>query len=91
MPRYVIERDIAGAGKMSAEELNAISRKSCDVLQAMGSRIQWDHSYVTDDKVYCVYIAANEELIREHAQKGGFPADRISEVKAVIDPTSSEG
>ncbi len=91
MPRYVIERDIDGAGKLSAEELHAISQKSCDVLHAMGSKIQWDHSYVTEDKVYCVYIAENEELIREHAQKGGFPANRISEVKAVIDPTSSEG
>jgi hypothetical protein len=91
MPRYVIEREIAGAGKMSAEELQAVSQKSCEVLHAMGPRIQWDHSYVTDDKVYCVYIAANEELVREHAQKGGFPANRISEVKAVIDPISSEG
>jgi hypothetical protein len=91
MPRYVIEREIAGAGKMSPEELQAVSQKSCEVLQAMGPQIQWDHSYVTDDKVYCVYIAANEELVREHAQKGGFPANRISEVKAVIDPISSEG
>jgi hypothetical protein len=91
MPRYVIEREIAGAGKMSAEELQAVSQKSCEVLHAMGPQIQWDHSYVTDDKVYCVYIAANEELVREHAQKGGFPANRISEVKAVIDPISSEG
>jgi hypothetical protein len=76
---------------MSAEELQAVSQKSCEVLHAMGPQIQWDHSYVTDDKVYCVYIAANEELVREHAQKGGFPANRISEVKAVIDPISSEG
>jgi len=91
MPRYVIEREIPGAGKLSAAELQGISQKSCGVLQEMGPQIQWDHSYVTDDKIYCVYIAANETLVREHAEKGGFPANCISEVKSVIDPISSEG
>ncbi len=90
MPKYVIEREIPGAGKLSALELQSISQKSCDVLRAMGPEIQWVHSYVTDDKVYCVYIAPNEEMVREHAQKGGFPANRISEVKSVIDPTTAE-
>jgi len=91
MPRYVIEREIPGAGELSAAELQGISQKSCGVLQEMGPQIQWDHSYVTDDKIYCVYIAANETLVREHAEKGGFPANCISEVKSVIDPISSEG
>ena len=91
MPRYVIEREIPGAGELSAAELQGISQKSCVVLQEMGPQIQWDHSYVTDDKIYCVYIAANETLVREHAEKGGFPANCISEVKSVIDPISSEG
>ena len=91
MPKYVIEREIPGAGKLSAQELQGISQKSCGVLQEMGPQIQWVQSYVTDDKIYCVYIAANEEMVREHAQKGGFPANRISEVKSVIDPTSAEG
>jgi hypothetical protein len=91
MARYIIEREIPGAGKMSKAELQVISQKSCGVLQEMGSQIQWDHSYVTDDKIYCVYIAANEGLVREHAKKGGFPANSISEVKSVIDPTTSEG
>jgi len=91
MPKYVIEREIPGAGKLSAEELQAISQKSCGVLQQMGPQIQWIHSYVTGDKIYCVYIAPNEEMVREHAQQGGFPANRISEVKSVIDPTSAEG
>jgi hypothetical protein len=91
MPRYVIEREIPGAGKLSAEELQGISQKSCGVLQEMGAQIQWEVSYVTDDKIYCVYIAANEEMVREHAQKGGFPANRISLVKSVIDPTTAEG
>ena len=90
MPKYVIEREIPGAGKLSAPELQAISQKSCGVLSQLGPQIQWVHSYVTDDKVYCVYIAPNEELIREHAERGGFPANRISEVKSVIDPTSAE-
>ena len=90
MPKYVVEREIPGVGKLSPEQLHAISQKSCGVLQAMGARIQWVHSYVTDDKIYCVYIAPNEEMVREHAQQGGFPANRISQVHAVIDPTTSE-
>ena len=90
MPKYVIEREVPGAGKLSAEELKGISQKSCGVLQEMGPQIQWQESYVTDDKVYCVYIATNEEMVREHAQKGGFPATRISEVKSVIDPITAE-
>ncbi len=90
MPRYVIEREIPGAGKFSAEELQAISQKSCAVLNQLGPQIQWVTSYVTDDKIYCVYIAPNAELVKEHARKGGFPANRISAVKSVIDPTTSE-
>ncbi len=90
MPKYVIEREIPGAGKLSAPELQGISQKSCDVLIEMGPQIQWIHSYVTDDKVYCVYIAPNEEMVREHAQKGGFPANRISEIRSVIDPVTAE-
>jgi len=90
MPRYVIERAIPGAGSLPPEELRAISQKSCKVLDALGPQIQWDHSYVSEDKVYCVYIAPSEELIREHARQGGFPADRISEVKTVIDPVTAE-
>ena len=91
MPKYVIEREITGAGKLSAEEVQGISQKSCGVLQEMGPQIQWVESFVTDDKIYCVYIAPDEEAIREHAQKGGFPANRISEVKLMIDPTTAEG
>lgn len=91
MPKFVIEREIPGAGDLSPQELQAISQTSCGVLQQMGPKIQWLHSYVTGDKVYCVYIAANEEMIREHAQQGGFPANRISEIKSVIDPTTAEG
>lgn len=90
MPKYVIERNIQGAGGLSSQELQTISLKSCDVLRGMGPRIQWVQSYVTGDKVYCVYIAPDEQSIREHAEKGGFPADRISEVRAVIDPTTAE-
>ena len=90
MPRYVIERDIPGAGELSPGELRAISQKSCSVLGDLGPQVQWDHSYVTGDRIYCVYIAPNEELIREHARQGGFPADRISEVKTVIDPVTAE-
>jgi len=90
MPKYVIEREIPGAGKLTAVELQGISQTSCDVLQRLGPEIQWVHSYVTGDKVYCVYIAPNEELIREHAQQGGFPANRISEIKTIIDPTTAE-
>ncbi len=91
MPKYVIERELPGAGKLSAQELQGISQKSCGVLNEMGPQIQWVQSYVTDDKLYCVYIAPNEEMVREHAQKGGFPANLISEVKSVIDPTTAEG
>ena len=90
MPKYVIEREIPGAGNMSPQELQAVSQASCGVLQQMGPKIQWVHSYVTDDKIYCVYIAPDEEMIREHAQAGGFPANRISEIKSVIDPTTAE-
>lgn len=90
MPRYVIERDIPGAGKLSTQELQAISQKSCSVIDKLGPQIQWQHSYVTGDKVYCVYIAPNEELVREHARQGGFPANRVSEVATIIDPVSAE-
>jgi len=90
MPKYVIERDIPGAGDLSAEQLQAISQKSCDVLRELGPQIQWLHSYVTGDKIYCIYIAQNEEIVRAHAQQGGFPANRISEIKQVIDPTTAE-
>ena len=90
MPKYIIEREIPGAGKLSAEQLRGVSQKSCGVLQKLGPQIQWVQSYVTGDKVYCVYIAPNEELIRQHAQQGGFPANRISEIKTVIDPTTAE-
>lgn len=89
MPKYVIERDIPGVGGSSAEELQAVSRTSCNVLTELGPSIQWVHSYVTDDKIYCVYIAPNEEMIMEHARRGGFPADRVSEVRTVIDPTTA--
>ncbi|HEV8636373.1 MAG TPA: DUF4242 domain-containing protein [Chloroflexota bacterium] len=90
MPKYVIERDLPGAGKLSAQELQGISQKSCGVLRDLGPQIQWIQSYVTDDKLYCVYIAPNEEVVREHARLGGFPANRVSAVKAVIDPTTAE-
>lgn len=91
MPKYVIEREIPGAGNLSADELHAISQKSCSVLSRMGPQIQWVQSYVTDDKIYCVYIAPNEEMVLEHAAQGGFPANRVSEVRSVIDPTTAEG
>jgi hypothetical protein len=90
MPKYVIERDIPGAGKLSAAELKAISQKSCSVLGDLGPQIQWQQSYVTGDRVYCVYIAPNEDMIREHANRGGFPANRISQVVNVIDPVTAE-
>ena len=90
MPKYVIERDIPGAGKLSAEELKNISQASCAVLNDMGPQIQWIHSYVTGDKIYCLYRAANEQMVRDHAQQGGFPANRVSEVIATIDPTTAE-
>jgi hypothetical protein len=90
MPKYVIERDIAGAGRISPAELQSVSQKSCGVLRQLGPEIQWVHSYVTDDRIYCVYIAPDAEVIREHARHCGIPANRISEVKAVIDPTTAE-
>ena len=90
MPKYVIERGIPGAGKLAAAELQAISQKSCGVLNSLGPQIQWVHSYVTDDKIYCVYIAPDEQTVRAHAEQGGFPADSISEVRSVIDPTTAE-
>ena len=90
MPKYVIEREIPGAGNLTAEELKGISQTSCGVLREMGSEIQWVESFVTEDKIYCVYVAPNEATIREHAEKGGFPANRVSRVATVIDPTTSE-
>lgn len=90
MPRFVIERNIPGAGKLSPEELHAISGKSCSVLREMGPETQWVQSYVTDNTIYCVYIAPNAEAVLEHAQRGGFPADRVSEVRTIIDPTTAE-
>jgi hypothetical protein len=90
MPKFVIEREIPGAGQLSPEQLQAISQKSCSVLRELGPQIQWVQSYVTDDKLYCIYIAPNEETVRRHAQMGGFPANRISEVRTIIDPTTSE-
>lgn len=90
MPRFVIEREIAGAGKLPGEELQAISKKSCSVLESMGPNIQWLQSYVTDNKIYCVYIARDEEAVRQHAKQGGFPADSVARVRSVIDPTTAE-
>lgn len=90
MPRFVIEREIPGAGKLSAQDLKTISQKSCGVLSAMGPQIQWVQSFVTGDKIYCIYIAPDEAMVREHAQQGGFPANRVSEVFSVIDPTTAE-
>ena len=90
MPKYVIEREIPGAGNLTPEQLKGISETSCNVLRKMGSEIQWMHSYVTGDKIYCVYIAPNEEMIREHARLGGFPANSVSKVETVIDPTTAE-
>jgi Nickel responsive protein SCO4226-like len=89
MQKYVIEREIPGAGTLSAGDLQGISQKSCGVLNELGPQIQWVESYVTDNKVYCVYIAANEEMVREHAKRGGFPANRISQVRTIIDPTTA--
>lgn len=90
MPKYVIEREIPGAGSFSAETLQAISQKSCGVLSNLGPQIQWLHSYVTDNKIYCVYTAPNEEMVREHAKQGGFPANSVSEVKTMISPATAE-
>ena len=90
MPKYVIEREIPGAGSLPEAQLMAISQKSCSVLSELGPQIQWIHSYVTTDRIYCVYIAPNEEVIREHARKGGFPANRIARISTIIDPTTAE-
>jgi hypothetical protein len=90
MPKFLIERDIPGAGNLSTADLTGISQKSCNVLKGMGPQIQWVQSYVTGDKIYCVYIAPNEKMIREHAEQGGFPANRVSEVTSIIDPTTAE-
>jgi Nickel responsive protein SCO4226-like len=90
MPRYVIERNLPGAGQLGPEKLRSVAERSCSVLRELGSEIQWVESYVTDDKIYCIYIAANEELIREHARRGGFPANRISQVRQVISPLTAE-
>ena len=91
MPKFLIEREIPGAGKLTPAELHAISQKSCAVLHQMGPRIQWLHSYVTDDKIYCVYLAPDEQTVREHATKGGFPANRVARIRSVIDPATAEG
>lgn len=90
MPQYLIERNIPGAGKLTPGELQGISQKSCGVLNQMGPQIQWVHSYVTADQIHCVYRAPNEEMVREHARRGGFPADRVSEITTIIDPTTAE-
>ena len=90
MPKYLIERNIPGAGKLTAENLKAISQTSCGVLSNLGPQIQWVHSYVTDDKIYCIYIAPNEEMVREHAAQGGFPANVVTPISTIIDPTSAE-
>lgn len=90
MPKYIIEREIPGAGNLTTQELQAISQKSCGVLSGMGPQIQWVQSYVTGDKIYCVYIAPDAEMVREHARQGGFPANSVAEVKSVIDPTTAE-
>ena len=89
MPKFIIERDIPGAGKLSQDELQAISQKSCGILRNMGSEIQWLHSYVTGDKIYCIYLADDEQAIRDHANQGGFPANRIEEVTTIIDPSTA--
>lgn len=90
MPKYIIEREIPGAGQLTSQQLNAISQKSCSVLKGLGPQIQWLESYVTDDKIYCVYIAPNEAMVREHAKQGGFPANKVSQIRRMIDPTTAE-
>ena len=90
MPKYLIERELPGAGELSQEQLRGISQKSCSVLNKLGPQIQWIQSYVTGDKIYCVYRAPNEEMVREHAKRGGFPANKVSEITSVIDPTTAE-
>jgi hypothetical protein len=91
MPKFIIERGIPGAGSLTAEELRAVSQKSCGVLREMGPQVQWVESFVTDDKVYCVYLAPDEAAVREHARRGDFPADSVAEVRRMIDPTTAEG
>lgn len=91
MPKYVIERELPGAGNLSKQDLIGISQKSCGILGQLGPQIQWVESFVTENKIYCVYVAPNEEIIREHANQGGFPANKISEIKTIIDPTTAEG
>ncbi len=91
MPKYLIERDIPGAGKLSSAEVHAIAQRSCDILDRLGPKIQWVQSYVTDDRIYCIYIAPSEEIIHEHAKQGGFPANRIAQVRTIIDPTTAGG
>lgn len=90
MPKYIIEREIEGAGKLSSDDLKGISQKSCGILKEMGPEIQWVQSFVVENKIYCIYVAPNEQAIADHAQKGGFPANRISEIKTIIDPTTAE-
>ena len=90
MPKFVIERELPGAGKIPPQDLQAISQKSCSVLQGLGPQIQWVQSYVTDDKIYCIYIAPNKEMVQEHAKQGGFPANSVAEVRTMIDPTTAE-
>ena len=90
MPKFVIERDLPGAGKLSPADLQALSQKSCGVLNKMGTQIQWIQSFVTDDKIYCIYLAPDEAMVREHATQGGFPANRVSRITTMIDPTTSE-
>jgi hypothetical protein len=90
MPKYVIERELPGAGKLTQDQLQAISQKSCGVINHLGPQIQWIESYVTDDKIYCIYRASSEELIRQHAKEGGFPANRISQIKTIIDPSTAD-
>ncbi len=91
MPKYLVEREVPGAGSLSKNELKAVAETSCNVLEEMGPQIQWVHSYVAGDKIYCVYISPDEQMIREHAQRGGFPANRVTEVSRIIDPTTREG
>lgn len=90
MPKFVIERDMPGAGNLTTEQLQTLSQKSCSILQTMGPQIQWVQSFVTDDKVYCIYIAPDEASVRQHAQMGGFPASRVSQVRVMVDPTTAE-
>jgi hypothetical protein len=90
MPKFVIEREVPGVGSLRSEEVQAISQKSCGVLRELGPQVQWVHSYVTDDKIYCIYIAPNEEAVKQHAAMGGFPANRISQIRSTIDPTTAE-